>query len=358
MTILDRYLLKEWVKILVVTALGFPLIVTAFELTDNLDTLLSRGITPEHVALGYLYGMPDKIFLVLPAAVLFATVFSVSAMNRHSELTAAKANGRSFHRMILPLACAALITTGVAYVVGELAPVATTRQLELHGEREVRSQSARYNFVYRADRGWVYAVRSLEIARATMRHVVLEREGTGEAYPTLVVQALAAQWSDSSSRWLLHDGRFRILPAPGADHTFAFDSLVPRTLTEPPQALLLEPKDPKEMQYAELGRYIRDLERSGGDGRKLRVRQALKISIPFTCIVVAIFGAPLALTAPRGSGAVGVGLSLAVTLVFLTFVQLSEAIGAGGLMPPTLAAWLPNLLFGTVGGWMLVRAPT
>ena len=358
MTILDRYLLREWLKILVVTALGFPVIVTAFELTDDLDQLLSRGIPPADIAVGYLFGLPDKVFLVLPAAVLFATVFSINAMNRYSELTAAKASGRSFHRTIMPVLVAALLTTGAGYVLGEWAPVATTRQLELHGEREVRSQTARYNFVYRADRGWVYAVRSLEIDRETMRDLVLEREGTGEAYPTLVVQAGAANWSDTTARWMVRDGRFRILPGAGVERAFAFDSMVQRSLRESPTALLIEPKDPKEMRYAELRRYIDDLERSGGDGRKLRVKQALKISVPFTCIIIAIFGAPLALTAPRGSGAVGVGLSLGVTVIFLTLIQLSEAIGAGGVMPPVLAAWMPNVLFGAAGAGMLARAPT
>lgn len=358
MNLLDRYLLREWVKILVVTALGFPLVVTTFELTDNLDTLLSRGIPPGEIALGYLYGLPDKIFLVLPAAVLFATVFSLSAMNRHSELTAAKANGRSFHRTVLPVLLAAAGATGLGYLLGEWAPAATTRQLELHGEREMRSQNARYNFVYRADRGWVYAVRALEIGQHTMRHLVLEREGTGEEYPTLVVQARMASWSDTTGRWMLRDGRLRVLPAASTERAFAFDSMVQRSLRESPEALLIEPKDPKEMRYAELGRYIEDLERSGGDGRKLRVKQALKVSVPFTCIIIAVFGAPLALTAPRGSGAVGVGLSLAVTVVFLTLIQLSEAIGAGGVLPPVLAAWVPNMLFGAVGAWMLARART
>ena len=48
------------------------------------------------------------------------------------------------------------------------------------------------------------------------------------------------------------------------------------------------------MRYAELGRYVEALERSGGDGRKLRVERALKIAVPFTCIIIAMFGAPLA----------------------------------------------------------------
>ena len=85
---------------------------------------------------------------------------------------------------------------------------------------------------------------------------------------------------------------------------------------------------------------------------------ALKIAIPVTCIIIAIFAAPLAVTAPRAGGAFGIGVSLATTVVFLTLIQLSKAVGAGGVLPPTLAAWAPNIVFGAVGIWLARRTPT
>lgn len=356
--ILDRYLLREWVRIVLVTALGFPLIVIAFGLTDNLDEHLARKIPPKAIALGYAYSLPDNIFMALPAAVLFATVFSIGALNRHSELTAAKASGRSVRRMIVPVLGAALLTSGVALVLGEWAPVATTRHLEYLGEREVRSTTSRFGFVYRADEGWVYAVRALDLRDNAMRDVVMEREGPSADYPTLVVQSPVARFDTTAARWTLRRAQVRVLPGVEEGLAFAFDSLRQRSLVQTPSDLLVEPKEPREMRYAELGRYIDDLERSGGDGRKLRVRQALKIAVPFTCLVIAIFGAPLALAAPRASGALGVGISLATTVFFLLLVQLSEAVGAGGLLPPVVAAWMPNAVFAAIGMVLLARAPT
>jgi lipopolysaccharide export system permease protein len=253
---------------------------------------------------------------------------------------------------------AAVLASVATLVVGEWAPVATTRQLELLGEREVRSPTTRYALVYRADEGWVYAARAIDVRQNALRDLVLEREGTGPAYPTLVVEAPSARFNDSTHRWVLAHPQFRVVAGLEAIQTFAFDSLVQRSITQTPADLLVEPKEPKEMRYAELGRYIDDLERSGGDGRRLRVRQALKIAIPFTCIIIALFAAPLAVTAPKGSGAVGIAISLLTTVVFLILVQLSEGIGRGGMLPPVLAAWVPNILFGAVGLVLLARAPT
>ena len=94
MRTLDRYVLRQWLIVFTVVMLGFPLLVIVIDLTDKFDRYLMRGLTKGHVALAYVYGMPDTMFLVLPAAVLFATVFTVGPMGRHSELTAAKASGK------------------------------------------------------------------------------------------------------------------------------------------------------------------------------------------------------------------------------------------------------------------------
>ncbi|HKC41577.1 MAG TPA: LptF/LptG family permease [Gemmatimonadales bacterium] len=356
---LDRYLLREWLRVFLITLLGFPILVIVIDLTDKLDRYMSRGISKGAVALSYVFDLPEKMFLVLPVAVLFATVFTVGALGRHSELTAAKASGISFHRLVRPLFLAAAGAFLMGLVLGELAPVVTTRRLELLGERAIRSTTARYNFVYRADGGWVYAIRSLELSTEDMRDLILEREGTGSAYPTIVLAAQRAGYSDTTRRWTLYDGALRYLGGPLEEFAFQFDSLRTRSLlSERPVDLLAEPKGPDEMRYAELGRYIDALARSGADAKKLRVERALKIAIPFICLLIALFGAPLAISSPRTGAAWGVGVSLATTFVVLLMFQLSKAVGAGGVLPPALAAWTPNLLVGAAAVYLLRKAQT
>lgn len=357
-TILDRYLFREWCKVFLVTALGFPFVAILFELTDKLDQYLAQGLRPREVALSYVFALPEKIFLVVPAAVLFATVFTVGAMGRHSELTAAKASGRSFHRTIMPILLASWLAALGAVALGEAYPVTTRKHLELLGERERRAQTKRFNFAYRAEEGWVYVIRSLDLGERMIRDVQLEREGTGLEYPTIVIQSDRGQYADSVGHWTMVRGRLRLLSNERPDMSFAFDSLRMRNVVETPDELLAEAKKPEEMRYQELGRYIDALERSGGDGRQLRVDRALKIAIPATCIIIALFGAPLAITSPRASGAFGVAISLGTTVAFLILVQLSRAVGAGGLLPPDLAAWMPNIGFGIASLWLLKRAPS
>src|SRR5256884_8476346 len=129
-------------------------------------------------------------------------------------------------------------------------------------------------------------------------------------------------------------------------------SLRVTTLRETPTALLAEPKARDEMRYAELGRYVDALSRSGSDTKKLRVERALKLSVPFACIIIALFGAPLAISTPRSGTAWGVAVCLATTFVDLLMFQLSKAVGAGGAPPPPVAAWGPEPIFRAAGGWV------
>jgi lipopolysaccharide export system permease protein len=361
---LDRYLLREWLRVFLVTLVGFPILVIVIDLTDKLDQYLSRGVSRGAVAVSYLFDLPEKMFMVMPVAVLFATVFTVGALGRHSELTAAKASGISFHRLVRPLFVAAGVAFLAGLLLGEIAPVATSRRAELLGEKAIRSTTSRYNFVYRADRGWVYAIRALELRNREMSDVLLEREGTGSSYPTIIVAAQRAVYSDtaqsSDRHWTLHRGTLRYLAGnePGGEAAFEFDSLRTRTLRERPVDLLAEPKSPDEMRFAELRRYIEALTRSGSNAKKLQVELALKIAIPFICLLIALFGAPLAISTPKSGAAWGVAASLATTFIVLLMFQLAKAIGSGGVLPPTLAAWVPNILVAVAAVYLLRKAPT
>src|SRR6266516_885371 len=158
---LDRYVVRDWLRVFLVTLLGFPILVIVIDLTDKLDRYMGRGIAPQVVAYSYVFDLPEKMFLVLP----------------------------------LFIAAGAAFVAGL--LLGEIAPAATAHRMEMLGEKAQRATSSRYNFVYRADRGWVYAIRSLELRTKEMTDLVLEREGTSVTYPTIVLAAQRAVYSDT-----------------------------------------------------------------------------------------------------------------------------------------------------------------
>ena len=353
--LLDRYVLRSWFTIFAVTAVGFPVVSVLINVVDFLERNLERGLTPKDIFISYAYALPQHMFQVMPAATLFATIFTIGALGRHSELTAAKASGQSFFRIVFPIFVAGTLAMALDIFVGELAPGANAKSLKIQRGKQAAPQSARYNFVYRADQGWVYTIKSLDVANRSLRETLLERQGTGPQYPGLAVVADSATYDDSLRTWRLWSGVSRRFAGGNDLADFAFRAMRLRVLKQSPADLLVEPKAPEEMRFAELGRYITAFRRSGNDASKLQVDRALKLALPATCLIVAIFGAPLAITTPRTGTAVGIALSLGTTVIFLSMIQLARAVGASGIMEPTLATWTPNLIALALGVGLMTQ---
>ena len=343
-------------KVWLVCVVGAPVFFIIIRLTDDLDKYLARGLTPGQVILAYVYDFPYQMSLSFPVAALFGAVFTVALMSRHNEITAAKASGVSFYRIIAPLLIIGVILSLSALVLGEIVPLTNSLRAETLRERSRVGRTVRSQFVYGADGGRAYTIRRLDAEDGIINEIIIDREGTGPDYPTYRIYATRAAWEDSV--WQLEDGYLHYKPGGGQVMTFGFEELLQADFTETPQQLLAQPKDPEEMNYRELGEFIESIERSGGDVRQLVTERMLKLAFPVACLIVIVFGSALGMSTGASGPAFGVGIALATVLVYLLVIRISEAMGAGGLLPPALAAWLPNLLFAAVGLVLLARART
>ena len=144
------------------------------------------------IALSYVYWMPQSMFLALPAAVLFATVFSIGTFTRHSEVTAAKASGISFYRLIAPILLGAMLAAGLDLVIGEMVP--DHRRAPQRAARREQDQrgTQRYNFAYAGEYGRVYkAHRARRRRRARWTGCRSNERGTGRIIRRLLISAPA-----------------------------------------------------------------------------------------------------------------------------------------------------------------------
>ena len=357
MRALDRYVLAEWLRIFLITAFGFPVLIVIVDLTEKLDTYLQRQIPARDIAVSYIYGVPETMFQVLPAAVLFATVFTVSSFTRYSEITAAKASGISFHRFIRPLTLGAVFAMCIGFSLNVIIPPLNQKKLNLLQEQKFKDTGERYNFVYSTTDNRTYKVGALHAARNMIENVEVERLGRGAALPTTYSIAEQAFFRKDAF-WVMVRGTLHVVPNGSTDYVFTYDSLVDRAFTERPLELNAATKAPADMGWRELGRYIRALQRAGSDVNPLKVERMLKLAIPVTCVIILLFAAPLATSTQRGGAAWGIGVSLLTTVVFLVLVNLMRGVGGKGIISPDLAAWVPSLIFGAVGAVLLWRVRT
>jgi lipopolysaccharide export system permease protein len=356
MKLLDRYIFRQFTVTFFMLVMGLPLLFTITDVTDRLDRYLARGIPMSQVAISYVYSLPQFFFWSMPIAALVATVFTIGNMTRHQEIAAAKAGGVSFYRMLRPILALAAILSVLAVGLGELIPVSNRLRAEALGERIAMTSSMRTNFVYQTSEGRVLASRRLDVHDREMTNVVLERDGTADR-PAVHATAPVARYQDESG-WQMEGGQLRLLEGNGVEHSFAFTSMQVPQMRETPSDLLADPKNPEEMRFNEMARFIDAIERSGGSGLELRVERSTRIALPMAILVIVLFGAPLSTSSNRGGAAFGIGISLAVTMVYLMLFKVGTAVGTSGAMHPIVATWMPNLLFLLAGLILLARVRT
>ncbi len=354
--LLDRYVARQFLSTFVVLVLGLPLLFVITDITDNLDSYLAQGLTLSRVALSYVYQLPLFVLYAFPIAALVGTVFSIGNLTRHQEIAAAKAGGISFYRLICPIILLGVVLSVVALMLGELVPVTNRMRAEALGQRVAHFGSMRSNFVFQTENGPVLSVRRLDPHTQEMTGIVFERWGN-DTLPALHQTAEQAHWAPEQG-WRLQRGHLRLIDLQGEEQTFSYSSSQLPLLSETPEDLLAEPKEPDQMRFEEMSRFIATIERSGGDSNSMRFERAQRISLPLAVMVIILFGAPLATSSRRGGAAYGIGISLAVTLIYLLLFRVGKAMGSSGTLDPLLAAWMPNVLFLLAGLVLLWRVRT
>ena len=159
-------------------------------------------------------------------------------------------------------------------------------------------------------------------------------------------------------RWVYEQGWERELKGSAIENYRRFDASTFPGLAETPAYFKKEIKQSSEMTYEELRLYIHDLEQSGFDVVRLRVQLQKKLAYPLITLVMAVLAIPFALSAGKRGAIAGVATAIGIGVVYWTISGLFEAMGNLSQLPPAVAAWSPDLLFGFIGGYLILRLPT
>ena len=353
--VLDRYVLKQWLATFLLSAVGVPTVAVIIDLSERFGRLSDRNIPVQQILLGEAFLFPSKMAILVPAAVLFATVFTLNGMGRHSELTAVQGGGISFYRLILPMLLLAALAVPADYELQELASYSTTRQKELHHEKSSGLDYDRTSFAFASPKtGWTWAIEYLVKTPGKVMGVIGD-DGRSAAGFRWTIHADSGIWNASTHTWSLRHGATNMFSDSGVMASLRFRSLRQKDFTDTPAEMMQASKNAEEMTTAELKAYLDRLAASGAHAGTLSVELPLKYAVPVACLVVALFGAPLAITNARAGAAIGLAIALGTTLAYLTGTQIMKAIGGKEMLSPILAAWSMNAVFLLLAVILLVR---
>jgi LPS export ABC transporter permease LptG/LPS export ABC transporter permease LptF len=357
--VLDRYLGATYLRIVCLSVLalvGLFYISTFVEMSEKV--FKGNGSWSMLVAFAF-FKTPDFLYYVVPMAVLLASLVTIALLTKNSELVVMKACGISLYRLALPLLAGAVVAGALLFVLEQTVLGPANRQAEM--------------------RKHILNGGTLETFDVLNRRWVVGRDGTIYHYGNFNPQAghfsglwvyefdanmqhltgrtFAEEATYSGDSWNLQRGWTREFDDRAVERNFSRFALARREL-EPPAHFSTEPPDPEFMSITQLRAYTRQLAESGFDVVKQQVALQRKISFPFVTIVMTLIAVPFAVTIGRSGAMAGIGVGIALALVYWTAIQLFAAMGAGGLLSPVLAAWAPNLLFGSAAVYLVLTVRT
>ncbi|MBW6514715.1 MAG: LptF/LptG family permease [Candidatus Syntrophosphaera sp.] len=358
MRILDKYVIREFLKTYLVIFISFAVVFIVIDVIDNLPRLMRSGATWELAILYYLLRLPYLIVLTSPVTVLITGLFMMNALSKHNESVGIRAAGVSIKRAMFPLfVLGLLISMGVAVFGEYLLPWAEkTRShvynVKIRGE-QMEDQMLKARIHYQGQENDFYYFGFFDGYQNALRVIDLTRlDGQGSQI-TEHITASAAVWKDG--RWIIEDCEIRRFDGGRQNYYQYYQSTDLPLLDVEPQDFMRITKKTISLNFFELRDYINRLERMGEKAHREIVDLHMKLAFPLTNLIVIFFFIPIATSNIRSKGRGLIFLlGLVVCFAYLIMVRVIQSLGYNGVIPPVWAAWLPNLFF-TVLGLLFLR---
>lgn len=375
MRLLDRYLLREFLIPLGYCLCGFLTLWIFFDLFAEMNEFQSRKMLARDIVEFYLVSMPAILAVILPITVLLALLYTLTNHSRNHEITAIRAAGISLWRLCTPYLAVGLLASVALFALNELVvPDSSEAGDRIKIRREPKpagslapNQVSKFGFTNSrdGDRKWLIGIYNTDSAEMNDVHVIWKLP-------------------DGSSRWVKADRAVR------SNDEWKFFNV--QEYNEPPEsrALLVPIMQTNVMVFPEFTETPEEIKseikisgadrpQRSGTGLKLpelSIREILsylslhpqpqrqnelytrlygRLAAPWTCLVAVLIAIPFGAGGGRRNVFVGVASSIAICLFYYFLQPLCLTFGSAGYLPPWLAAWLPNLVFGLAGLWMTAR---
>ena len=365
--LIDSYVTGTYLKILFLTLGSMLMLSYIGAFVDHSDKLFKGAATLSMMAEFMANQTPQFVYWIIPFGVLLAALVTVALLTKNSELIVMKACGISLYRLTAPMAVTAILGAGVLFLLEETVMGPANRRAE--AIRHVMNGGSPETFGLRF-RQWVvgadgdiYHYEGYDSTRHEMLRASIYEFGEGMGKLTRRTYAdrvrfIGDQPGQQPDTWQLEQGWSREFDERGdpKEQLPTFDRT--QAQLDPVALFSTEEPDPRFMGYGALRDYLARMESTGVDVTELRVALARKVAVPFVTLVMTLIGVPFAVTIGRSGAMAGIGVGIALAIVYITAVSVFAAFGGGGALEPQLAAWAPNLLFGAGAAYLLLTVRT
>jgi lipopolysaccharide export system permease protein len=359
MSILTRYILREFAKPFLLSVCLFTLLVLIVQVFNDIHFIMEFKPGFWSTSKYFFFMVPGFSVQAIPISVLFGVLLSLSMLSKSSELIAMRAGGVSIFRVAIPLTCCGAVVCLFSIFMNEtVVPrsskmVRHTKVVEIQKQPEQFVSMQRQNISMVGSGNQIYHIGSFDGAAGTMTNVLLLGFDNDSKLISRV-DARSARYQDG--RWTFFNGYLRTFDDSDREVSAQPFREMPISLPEKPVDFLKMQKEPEEMTLIELLKYVRQLEKNGSDDHKELVELHHKIVVPFGCLIMAVLGVPWGWSMGKHSGVViSILICVLVAFIYLGGLEIARGLGNQGILSPFLSMWLINMIFCVLGPVLLLR---
>jgi len=356
--LLDKYILKEFLKILVITVLSFIALFLIVDFFEKIRMFLSNNASAGQMASYFVYSIPMIISYIFPPAVLLSTLVTFSSLSKFNEITAMKANGINIYRISLPLIIFAAIAAVILFYFNELISPASIQKTEYIVKVEVQKQKApgffKQNEIWFHGKNAVYNFKMFDADKNIIRGVTINYINPDFTLGSRI-DAQRAEWKNN--QWVFYN-----LMTTHFDNNnnpvleWSKEKII--NIPEKPDDFKVMQKDVEKMGYFELRKYVKKIRLEGYDVSKYLVELQGKIAFPMVILIMVFIAVPFSLRSERSGGVMqSIGLGIFIGFSYWIVNALSMSMGMKYL-PPFFAAWGANIIFAAVAAVLFYRVHT
>lgn len=354
--LLDSYILGEILGPFVFAFIAFFLF-WGFNIFFLAAKYILVGNAPFFLAMRFvLFRVPQSIPMAFPFATIFATLLGIGRLMADNELTAIRTSGVSLWRFAAtPLAFGVLVFLSTWAMNEYVAPKSvdlstrTFYQIIYHtASLPIEPQVFRKD----PDTGNEFYVNNVAPDGHTMQGVQIFKPGHS-GYWNETIQAATAHVDGATL--VLTNAILTFYNTQGYEtsQTTTPEFRIGLPLGESAaQFLSTTNSDAYTMNSKQLSQQVNALKAQGVGGEalgSLELNLADKFAFPFAAVVSVLIALPMAIRFGKKGRAMGMAMAIVAFFVYYVMIEAAAAFGSTGRMNPYLAAWLPNVIFGTAG---------
>lgn len=355
---IDWYIFKDFIFTFFYCIILFTIISVVVDISEKTDDFakanLSAGFVLKHYYIGFI---PYIVAFLFPLFTFIAVIFFTSKLANRSEFIAIIASGTSFNRLLKPYILGGLLLSGMLWIgnrniVPKANEIRTTFEQRYIDSPPLSSGS---NSIYmRIDSVSYCGIRFYDTSTKSGSGFFMDRlKGNQVAYN---LRADNISWDKSQKKWKLSGVIERKID--GLHEEVMKDTVRRLNFNFVPDDLKKDDYVKNRLSTKDLRKMVNMEKLRGSEGiNDLEVELYRRDATPITVLILTLIGAILASRKIRGGSGIHLAAGFAIASLFILLDRFSTIFSVKGNLPPIIAAWLPNILFGFLTYYLYRKAP-